>query len=129
MKLLDLNMKPLLSRSFLIGITVAALITPAEADQLKVSDVSDMRAAARAGDFKARVDWNALSYYLQGAMEAIALAQNDLERADKTPLFCPPKGKSFEMQDVYAMLERVSDPNQPALEAVMATLKTRYPCS
>jgi len=109
---------------------IALASAPCSAGQLRVKDVAAMRDAARGGAFAARADWNALSYYLQGAMEAISLAQRELEAADRTALFCPPKGQSMDISDVYAMLDnaRKADADAPVTDAILAALRQRFPC-
>lgn len=112
---------------------IAALLSaqPAAYAQVSVADVKLMKQRAQVGGFSGRADWTALSYYLQGALEAIGLAQQHLERGDKQPLFCPPKGSSLTLDDIHKFLNKASEDGQKgsALNAILKDLKTRYPCT
>lgn len=120
-----------LRRAALTAIAAAALcMQAASAEQITVAEVQAMKKRVQTGSFSARAEWNALSFYLQGAMEAIGLAQGELERADARTLFCPPPGGSLDIRDLYAILESAPPAAgpKPALGVLLSSIQKRYPC-
>ena len=114
-----------------IALLTALLTSPhTHAASVSIDDVKAIKESAQAGDFAARAHWTALSYYLQGAMEAIALAQRALEQSGSHALFCPPNDGSLSMDNIYRFLDQASEAGHrgPALNALLDAFKARYPC-
>jgi hypothetical protein len=121
----------MLKHLYILGFALAAITAPtAPAKAVTIEDIQRMKVNAQAGAFGARAESIALSYYIQGAMEAIALAQQSLEKADKPPLFCPPKNSQTSADEIYTFLDKAARTGQTGeiLPAILNDFKARYPC-
>lgn len=114
-----------------LGVAIAATTAqPAPVKAVTLEDIQRMKLEAQAGAFGARAESIALSYYIQGAMEAIALAQQSLEKSDSPPLFCPPKNSQTTADEIYKFLDKAAREGQTGaiLPAILDDFKARYPC-
>lgn len=114
-----------------LGLAIAAVTAqPAPVKAVTLEDIQRIRLQAQAGAFGARAENIALSYYIQGAMEAIALAQQSLEKSGKPPLFCPPKNSQTSADEIYTVLDKAVRAGQTGeiLPAILNDFKARYPC-
>ncbi|MEM1020487.1 MAG: Rap1a/Tai family immunity protein [Pseudomonadota bacterium] len=118
-----------LKLSLYSAIGLACCLNAAQAASPTVDDFAALKENVRTGDFGARAQWTGLTFYLEGAMAAIGSAQTRLEKTDAATLFCPPRGQSLTMQDVYAMLDAApKGADTPVATAIMAALQARFPC-
>ena len=115
---------------FLLAFSYTLLALPGQTQQLTVNDVKSLQTKVQSGSFSGRAEWNALTYYLQGVMEGIGGYQEGLPQAGKTPLFCPPKGKSYSFEELMQILNQSSPNNhdRPASKVILETYIQRYPC-
>lgn len=116
--------------ALLVATAGCALGAPAAAAEFTLVDYETMKARMEASSFAGRAEWNALSFYLQGAMETIGSIQKDAERTGGDKIFCPPTGETMDMGDVFAILDdaRRETKKQPAIAVLLAGIHQRYPC-
>lgn len=117
----------------LFWLTAAAaysLTGPASSMSPTVADVMQMKEAVQRGSFEGRAAWQALGFYLQGAIEAMGGIQQSLEARGDHGLFCPPKERSFSMEDVFGSLDAAARRGDtgPALNAIFEDFQRQYPC-
>lgn len=120
---------------FLAKICITSLLTiiyvmPATAQQITVSDVKQMQVNVQSGSFTAMAEWNALTYYLQGVIEGIAAHNKILSSTNSGKKFCPPKGKSYSIEEVFRLLGEADSKAQkkPAAEVLFAQYVKKFPC-
>lgn len=115
----------------LISLCLGVLASlPGHTKQLTVSDIKHLQAQTQSGSFAGRAQWIALAYYLQGVIEGAAGYHESLEKNKKLPLFCPPKGKGYSLEELLQILQQSSqsDQNRPASLVILEAYKRQYPC-
>ncbi len=107
-----------------------ALQTAAQAQELTVEDTLAIRDRAGTSEFVGRADWNALTYYLQGIIEGVLVYQQTLIEQDKPALFCPPRNKSYSIDELIRYLTKVAakDQPRPATLVIVEAYADAYPC-
>lgn len=102
----------------------------AAAQQLSVEDTLALRDRAGTGDFTVRAEWNALTYYLQGAIEGIGAYQQTLIAEGHPALFCPPPNKTYSVDELFRFLNKSSeaDRSRPASLIIVEAYAAAYPC-
>ena len=112
------------------AIAFMSLASTAQAQQLTVEETLSIQNRASTGDFAARAEWNALTYYLQGLIEGAAGYQQTLMKQGKKPLFCPPSGKSHSIEHVIRYLTNSAkkDKLRPASLVIIESYASAYPC-
>lgn len=105
-------------------------LSPARAEPLSVAEVLAIRDNAQSGAFSARAEWQALSFYLQGVVEGAVGYQQALVEQGKRPLFCPPKGGSHSLQEIFSLLSAgpAADKRRPAHLVILEAYARKYPC-
>ncbi len=116
-----------------LAVIMATLIlatTPALAEPITVSEMLTLKKQAASSAFTARAEWNALTFYLQGFLEGAAAYQETLIKTGYAPLFCPPKNKSYSLEELFRALEqsKPADQNQIAVTVLIESYVKRYPC-
>lgn len=104
---------------------------PAAAQALTVAQALEIKDRAFAADaFAGRAEWNALTFYLQGAVEAAVTYQKAQQSNGSQPLFCPPQNHSQSMEDLFAMLDDAKGLKRQmsAVEMILETYAKKYPC-
>ena len=118
----------------IIAVITATLIlatTPALAEPITVSQILTLKKQAASSAFTARAEWNALTFYLQGVVEGAVAYQETLIKMGRSPLFCPPKNKSYSLEELFRSLEQSTpaDQNRTAVTVLMESYVKHYPCS
>jgi len=105
-------------------------VTIASSEPITVSEALKIKENASANIFAARAEWNALTFYLQGLVEGAASYQEILINNGKKTLFCPPKGKSYSLEELFENLERSKQDhgNHRAATVIMEAYAKEYPC-
>jgi len=119
-----------------LSIAVACLLAfaptslVAASQQITAGEALAMRERAAGRTFSARAEWQALGFYMQGVVEGAAGYQNALRERGKQPLFCPPAGKSFSLDELFAIMEAAKPANriQPAVGVILDAYAEKYPC-
>ncbi|MEM6852569.1 MAG: hypothetical protein AAF527_12625 [Pseudomonadota bacterium] len=103
---------------------------PAAAEPVTVREVLEARMSAASGAFGARAEWGALVFYLQGVIEGVAAAQLQAKDIEAEPIFCPPPGKGYSIEEAVALLEAAAEDNdnQPAAAALLKGYAKALPC-
>lgn len=98
--------------------------TPSVAEALAVRD------RAQAGAFAARAEWTALTFYLQGAVEAVMAYRQALETEGAPPLFCPPSDHAESIDGLLGILNRATeaDRRKSAVAWILESYAKKYPC-
>jgi hypothetical protein len=114
----------------LITAALMLVTTPAFADPITVSETLTLKKQAVSSAFNARAEWNALTIYLQGVIEGTAAYQETLIKAGHAPLFCPPRNKSYSLEELFHYLEKTKADNQnrPAVTVLIEGYAKKYPC-
>ena len=113
-----------------ITATLILATTPALAEPITVSQMLTLKKQAASSAFTARAEWNALTFYLQGVVEGIVSYQKTLIEMGQSPLFCPPKNKSYSLEELFHSLEQSTpaDQNRTAATVLMEGYVKHYPC-
>jgi Rap1a immunity proteins len=116
-------------------LTVAAIVSfaalsPVQAQQLTVQETLDIKNRATTGAFGGRAEWNALGFYFQGVIEGAVGYQQTLTEQGKPPLFCPPRGKGYAVEEMIGFLNKSApdDRSRPASLVIMESYGREYPC-
>ncbi len=113
-----------------VAIVSIAALSPAQAQQLTVQEVLDIKNRATTGAFGGRAEWNALAFYFQGVIEGAVGYQLTLTEQGKSPLFCPPRGKGYTVEEMIRFLNKstTDDRSRPASLVIMESYGREYPC-
>ncbi len=100
------------------------------AGPISVAEAVKINQAVSSGSFEARAQWGALTYYLQGVVEGAGAYQETLIAKGVTPLFCPPKNKSYSIQEIVEQLEAglPRKKQEKAVSVILAAYAAQYPC-
>ncbi len=119
-------------RPFAIAlIACSSMLAAAHAGQLTVAQTLAIKDRAAAGAFEGRAEWNALSFYLQGVIEGAASYQQTLAEQGKSPLFCPPRNKSYSIEEIIVFMNKSTETNKKraATLVIMEAYARQYPCN
>lgn len=107
-----------------------AVAVPANAQSMTVADALAIKERAGMGSFGARAEWNALTFYLQGAVESAVAYQEALVQKGAEPLFCPPRNTGHSIESLFAILERspAAERRKTAVAVILDGFTASYPC-
>lgn len=111
-------------------LAILTLPATAMAQQLSVEEALAVRDRASTGDFTARAEWNAVTYYLQGVIEGLGAYQQSLITADMPALFCPPPNKNYSLNEIFRFLSKSpeQEKSRPATLVIVEAYAAAYPC-